>query len=403
LRPLDGIVRRKKIVLAVGGGFVAEAPALERLLDACYTVWLRASPREHWERVLGQGDNKSSVELKGGMRIQLWATTAERFGSLWVYATGSKAHNVRLRELALKKNLSLSDRGMQAEDGTLQTYADEASLYQALGLDWTPPELREDRGEVEAAQRHALPRLIELADMRAELHAHTTWSDGVASIREMARAAQARGLTLLAITDHSAYLGITGGLVAGDLPRQRTELEQVQREMGAGLRLLQGIEVDITADGSLALPDDALASLDLVIASLHSTLRQPREVITARLIRAMHNPHVDIIAHPSGRLLPNREGADLDWDAVLAAARETGVALEINASPSRLDLNDVYARRAVELGIPLVIDTDTHTPDGFEEARFGVEVARRAWVTPDRVINTWKPGEIEAWLKGHRS
>lgn len=355
------------------------------------------------ERVLGQGENKSSVELKGGIRIQLWATTIERFGSLWVYATGSKAHNVRLRELALKKNLSLSDRGMQTDDGTLQTYADEAGVYQTLGLDWIPPELREDRGEIEAAQHHAVPHLLETTDLCAELHAHTTWSDGAASIREMARAAQTRGLKLLAITDHSAYLGITGGLVAGDLPRQRTELEQIQREVGDSLRLLHGIEVDITADGSLALPDEALAGLDLVIASLHSTLRQPRDVITARLIRAMHNPYVDIIAHPSGRLLPNREGADLDWDAVLNAARETGVALEINANPNRLDLNDVYARRAAELGIPLTIDTDAHTQDGFEEARYGVEVARRAWITPDQVINTWSPDKIETWLKHHRA
>ena len=354
------------------------------------------------ERVLGQGDNKASVELKGGARIQLWATTPERFGSLWVYATGSKAHNVRLRELAQKMNLSLSDRGMQTGTGDLLTYADEESVYAALKLDYTPPELREDRGEIEAAQRHALPHLIETPDLRAELHAHTTWSDGASSLLEMARAAQSRGLALLAITDHSAYLGITGGLESGDLPRQREELDRVQKEIGGGLRLLQGIEVDITADGSLALPDDALAGLDLVIASLHSTLRQPRDVVTARLIRAINNPLVDIIGHPSGRLLPNREGADLDWDAVLAAAQAAGVALEINASPSRLDLNDVYARRAVELGIPLTINTDAHSPLDYDQARFGVSVARRAWVPPEKVINTWQPEDIIAWLRQRR-
>lgn len=354
------------------------------------------------ERIVGQGDTKSSVELKGGMRIQLWITTPPRFGSMWLYATGSKAHNVRLRELALKKRLSLSDRGMESENGDLITYADEESVYQALGLEWTPPELREDRGEIEAAQRHKLPHLIETADLRAELHAHTTWSDATSSILEMARAAQARGLSLLAITDHSAYLGVTNGLEAADLPRQRAELEKVQREIGSGFRLLQGTEVDITADGSLALPDEALAELDLVIASLHSTLRQPRDVITTRLIRAIQNPYVDIIGHPSGRLLPNREGADLDWDAVLAAAKTAGVALEINASPSRLDLNDVHTRRAVELGIPLTIDTDAHSPADYALAPYGVSVARRAWVTPEQVINTWSPDKITAWLKGRK-
>lgn len=350
-------------------------------------------------RVLGQGRVKCSVELKGGVRIQLWITRPERFGSLLAYATGSKNHNVRLRELALKKKLSLSDRGLEQPDGAIREFADEESLYAALGLQWTPPELREDRGEVEAALKHNLPRLVALEDLRAELHCHSTWSDGAVSIAEMARAAAERGLRLLAITDHSGYLGVTGGLKAEALPEQRAEIERVQQEMGGSIRLLHGIEVDITADGSLALPDEALAGLDLVIASLHSSLRQPREVITERLLRAIRNPHVDAIAHPSGRLLPNREGADLDWDAVLAAARECGVALEINASPTRLDLNDVYARRALELGIPLMINTDAHAPDHLALARFGVAVARRAWAPPEAVINTWEPDTIVDWLR----
>ncbi len=350
------------------------------------------------ERVLGQGENKASVELKGGVRVQLWVAPPERFGSLLAYATGSKNHNVRVRELALKKKFSLSDRGLENENGELTTYADEESLYRTLGLAWPPPELREDRGEIEAAQNDLLPHLIEATDLQAELHAHSTWSDGVASIREMALAAIARGYTTLAITDHSGYLGITGGLRVETLPDQHAEIERVREELGDKICLLHGIEVDITADGSLALPDEALAGLDIVIASLHSSLRQPRETITNRLLRAIHNPHVDIIAHPSGRLLPNREGADLDWDAVLKAAQHSHIALEINASPYRLDINDIYARRAIDLGIPLTINTDAHTPADLALAHYGLSVARRAWAEPDHIINTWPAEKIKAWL-----
>jgi DNA polymerase (family 10) len=354
-------------------------------------------------RVLGQGDVKASVELRDGVRIQLWVASPERFGSLLAYATGSKGHNVRMRELALKQKLSLSDRGMEQDDGSLLTFADEEGLYHRLGLEWVPPELREDRGEIEAARQKRLPRLVRIEDIRAELHSHSTWSDGAVTVLEMARAAQRRGYNLLAITDHSAYMGITGGVRPETLAAQAEEIRAAQAAVGDAIRILHGVEVDITADGELALPDEALAGLDLVIASLHTALRQPREAVTARLLRAIRNPHVDIIAHPTGRLLPNREGADLDMEAVLTAAREHGVALEINASPSRMDLNDVYARRAVELGIPLSINTDAHSPDNLTLMEFGVAVARRAWVEPRHVINTWEAQKIEAWLRGRGS
>jgi DNA polymerase (family X) len=350
-------------------------------------------------QVLGQGETKSSVELKSGVHIQLWIAAPARFGSLWVYATGSKAHNVRIRELAIKKKLSLSDRGFQTEDGQLLEYAEEPAVYAALGLPWIPPELREDRGEIEASMKNRLPRLIEIADLQADLHTHTTWSDGVASIREMAQAAIARGYKTYAITDHDASLGIVRGLDPQRLAAQHAEIEQVKAELAGTLRLLHGIEVDILSDGSLALPDEALAGLDIVIASLHVNLRQPREAVTHRLLSAIRNPLVNAIAHPSGRLLPNREGADLDWDAVLSAAKESRVALEINASPSRLDLNDVYARRAVELGIPLMINSDAHSPRDLEENPYGVSVARRAWASPEAVINTWDSDKIVAWLE----
>jgi DNA polymerase (family X) len=371
---------------------VAAVEDTTALLDAFVS-----QPEVH--EILGQGDNKASVELKNGVRIQLWASVPERWGSLWLYATGSKSHGVHLRELALKKKLSLSDRGMLTEDQQLITYTEEAEVYQALGLPWIPPELREDRGEIEAALKKHLPELIVLDDLKAELHAHSTWSDGVLSIEQMARAAMARGYTTLAITDHSVYLGVTGGLTAETLPQQHEEIEQVRKKLGPGFTLLHGIEVDITADGGLALPDEALAQLDIVIASLHASLRQPRDVVTNRLLNAIRNPNVDMIGHPSGRLLPGREGADLDWDAVFNAAKENGIALEINASPYRLDLNDVHARRAVDMGIPLAIDTDAHSPRDLETAVYGVETARRGWVPPQAVMNTWESGKIVEWLK----
>lgn len=350
------------------------------------------------ERVLGKGENKASVELKDGSRIQLWVRGPEMFGSLWLYATGSKAHNVRLREIALKKKLSLSDQGLLKENGELLTFEDEEAIYKELGLPWVSPELREDRGEIEAALKGKLPHLIAPSDLKAELHAHSNWSDGSQTIAEMVQAAQARGYTTLAITDHTASLGITRGLDDERVAKQREEIEAVRGSLPGGFTLLHGIEVDIMADGSLALQDETLAGLDIVIASLHSSLRQPQEVITARLIRAIRNPHVDIIAHPSGRLLPNREGADLDWDAVLAAVRENGTVLEINASPSRLDITDVYARRALDLGILLAINTDAHAGDHLLMAPFGIAVARRAWASPEAVINTWSGKKIQEWL-----
>lgn len=349
-------------------------------------------------RILGQGSSKSSVEFSNGLRAQLWVHPPARFGTALQYATGSKDHNVRLRELALTQGLSLSDQAIVQADGREVWYAREEDVYAALGLPWIPPELREDRGEIQAAREGRLPDLVTLAQVRAELHSHSTWSDGKVSIREMAEAARARGRQVLAITDHSGGLGVTGGLRVEDIARQRAEIDAVQQDMGDSLRLLQGAEVEIRADGTLDYPDEVLAGFDLVIASLHTSLRQPREQVTARILNAIRNPHVDIIGHPMGRLIPNREGADLDMDAVLGAAAASGVALEINANPQRLDLSDVYVRRAVDLGITLSINTDAHHPEHLEFLRFGVTTARRGWAGPGRIINTWPLADLVAWL-----
>jgi DNA polymerase (family 10) len=350
-------------------------------------------------RVLSQGETKSSVEYGRNLRAQLWVHPPERFGTALQYATGSKDHNVRLRELAQKKGLSLSDQAFLRSDGSEILCATEQEVYASLGMPWIPPEMREDRGEVQAALAGKLPVLIESADMLAELHTHSTWSDGKLTIKEMTLAARERGKKVLAITDHSASLGVAGGLSVEEIKEQRAEIEAVQRELGDTIRILQGAEVEIRADGSLDFPDEALAELDIVIAALHSSLRQPRQQITERLLRAMHNPNVDIIAHPTGRLIPNREGADLDMDAVLAAAAESGLALEINAHPARLDLDDVYARRAIEMGIHLSINTDAHSASDLDLLFFGIACARRGWVSSSDVINTWEPNRLLDWLR----
>ena len=350
-------------------------------------------------RVLGQGENKSSIELKDGLRIQLWIQPPDRFGTLLQFVTGSKDHNVRLRELAQKKGWSLSDQAITLADGTEKRYSDEETVYADLGLPWVPPELREDRGEIQAALANRLPHLLRVEDVRADLHTHTTWSDGSESIQAMAEAAIRRGLKTLAITDHSAGLGIASGLSVERLHEQREEIRKVQEKLGERILLLQGSEVEIHADGSLDYTEEVLAELDVVIVSLHSSLRQPRQQITERLVRAMRHPQVDIVGHPSGRLLPNREGADLDWDVILQVAKETGIALEIDAHPSRLDLDEVYARRAAEMGIPIAIDTDAHALDQLDLMEYGVSVARRAWIESESVINTWPQDRLLAWLK----
>ncbi len=354
-------------------------------------------------RVLGQGETKASVEFEHGIQAQLWVHPRAHWGTALQYATGSKDHNVRLRELALKKGLSLSEHALTRADGSEITCDKEEDVYAALGIPWIAPELREDRGEVQAALAGTLPRLIDTGDIRAELHAHTTWSDGKLSVYELGRAAAARGLKVLAISDHSHSLGVVRGMTPEDMRRQRAEIQDAQVKLGDAIRLLQGVEVEILADGRLDYPDEVLAEMDIVTASLHSSLRQPREKITERLLGVMRNPHVDVIGHPTGRLLPDREGADLDMDAVLVTAQESGVALEINAHPARLDLEDVYARRAVEMGIRLAINTDAHSQSDLELLLFGVATARRGWVEPQHVLNTWETDALVAWLKARGS
>ncbi len=355
-------------------------------------------PRIH--RVLGKGPTKSSIEFNDGLRVQVWVYPPKEFGTALVYATGSKEHNIRLREMALAKDLSLSDHSFKnIVDGSEIFCTTEEEVYKILGLPWIPPELREDRGEIQAAKANKLPKLIQRKDIKADLQMHSTWSDGKLSMLEMARLAAKRGMKVIAFTDHSVSLGVTGGLSMEAHKKQAAEIRKIQKQLGDSILVLHASEVEIKADGTLDYPDEFLASLDLVLASLHTSLRQPREKVTQRVINAIRNPNVDIIGHPTGRLIPDREGADLDMEAVLQAAAETGVALEINAHPARLDLNDVHARRAKELGIPIAINTDAHSEEDLDMLPYGVATARRAWLEPKDVINTWTPKKLLDWLK----
>lgn len=351
------------------------------------------------ESISGHGPTKSSVTLFNGLQVDLRVLPAERWGTLLCYFTGSKSHNVHLREMALKRGLSLNEHAFTPVDGGPEILcATEEAVYQVLDLPYIIPTLREDRGEIEAAQAGRLPDVIQTEQIISDLHMHTTWSDGSATILEMAKAAQARGLRYMAITDHSVSLGIANGLSIERLHQQAADIRQANDALGPDFRILHGTEMEIRADGSLDYPDEVLAGLDFVIAALHVSLSQPRAQVTERLLNALNNPHVDMIAHPSGRLLPDRAGADADWDVVLETAVATRTILEINANPRRLDLRDSLARRAVELGATLAINCDAHHAEHFDFLHYGVAAAQRAWVTPDVVVNTWPLEKLLAFL-----
>ncbi len=352
------------------------------------------------EAVLGHGPTKSSVTLHNGLKADLRVLPAERWGTLLSYFTGNKDHNVRLRELALKNGLSLNEHAFTPLNGDAEILCErEEQVYHMLNLPYILPTLREDRGEIEAALAGNLPQVVQLAQLRGDLHMHTTWSDGRLSVLEMAQAAQATGKSYIVITDHSVSLGIGNGLSVERLRQQAEDIRAAQEKMGDGFRILHGTEMEIKADGSLDFPDEVLAELDFVIASLHTSLNQPREQVTQRLLNAMQNPHVDMIAHPTGRLLPDRAGADLDMEVVLQTAVSSHTILEVNANPKRLDLRDSHVRRAMELGVKIAINSDAHHADQFDLLHYGVAMAQRGWATADSVVNTWSLPDLLAYLQ----
>lgn len=359
-------------------------------------------------RILGHGPTKSSVELHIGMQVDLRVLEKERWGTALIYFTGSKQHNIRLRERAVARGLTLNEHDYRPidKDGNVIEGAEpllcatEEEVYAQIGLPWIPPEIREDSGELEAAETGKLPNLITLDDIQGDLHMHTTWSDGHASVREMAEAALARGRKYIVITDHSKGATIANGLTVERLLAQQEEVRRVDAEMNGRIRVFHGTEMEINADGSLDFPDEVLEQLDFVIASLHVSLRQPREQITRRILNAIENPHVDLIGHPRGQLIPDRDPADLDMDAVFTAAARSGIALEINANPMRLDLEAAAARRAVEMGIKIAIDTDAHHIEELDLMHYGITTARKGWVGAKSVLNTMPLDDFLAWTKG---
>jgi len=348
------------------------------------------------EQIQQAGDTRVSVLLKAGLQVDLRVVPRESLGAALVYFTGSKAHNIRLRKLAIERGLKLNEYGLFDGKRTIAGET-EASVYTALGLAFVPPELREDRGEVEAARRGELPTLVERADLRGDLHAHTTWSDGGASIAQMASAAQSHGLQYLAISEHSRRLTMAHGLDPPRLAQQCDEIDRVNTRL-QGIRLLKGIEVDVLDDGLLDLPDAALAPLDVVIAAVHSKFNLPRAKQTARILAALDNPHVRILAHPLGRLIDVREPYDVDMLAVVRKCKARGVALELNAHPERLDLIDLHCRMAKDEGVPVAINSDAHSVHDFDNLVFGIGQARRGWLAKADVLNTRPLDRLLRWL-----
>jgi len=349
--------------------------------------------------VLARGENKVSFKLRSGMQIDVRILPPDSFGAALQYFTGSKAHNVALRQRALKRGFTLNEYGLfTLEDNQLAASATEEEIYGKLGLDWIPPELRENCGELEAAEKHALPQLVRLEDIRGEVHMHTVETDGRCTIEEMALAARERGYQYIAITEHSKNLAFANGL---DEKRTVEHAQRLRRasEQIEGITILAGIEVDILADGALDLDDSALAQLDVVIASVHSAFNQEPAQMTERLLRAVENRYVTAIGHPTGRLLLRRDAYHFDLDAVLKAAAAGKVAMELNAYPDRLDLCDVHLRMARECGVKILINTDAHHTSHFEKLKYGVLQARRAWLTASDVLNTLPVDKLLAAIK----
>ena len=347
--------------------------------------------------VLAHGPTRTTVLLRSGIQVDLRAVPEESYGAALLYFTGSKAHNIALRGIANARKWKLNEYGLFSGKRRIAG-ASEEEVYRKLGLAYIPPEMREDRGEIALALNGELPRLISAGDMRGDLHVHSDWTDGTASIANMAAAAQACGYAYMALTDHSRRQTMSHGLDPAKVARQLREIDKINGTL-KGFTILKGIEVDILKDGELDLPDATLAQLDVVIASVHSFFDLPREAQTQRMIRAMRNPHVSIVGHPSGRLIGEREPYDIDMDAITSTARDLDCYLEINAEPDRLDLNDIHAHMAKSKGVKIAISTDAHSVNAFQYMRFGVDQARRAWLTADDVINTRQFGDLRKLLK----
>ncbi len=352
-------------------------------------------------RVEGAGPTKGSVVLHSGLQVDLRVIPEISYGAALQYFTGSKEHNVALRTRAVRMGLRVNEWGVfeaPDEEGKRQAGPTEEGVYEVLGLRWVPPELRENRGEIEAALDNALPRLVTLEDIKGDLQMHSTWSDGSATLEEMVQGAKARGYEYVAVTDHSQAMAMVQGLTPERARAQWVEIDEVRSRV-AGIEVLRSAEIDILKDGSLDMPDDILDELDVVVISVHSFMDLDRRTMTERVLKAMAHPTVDILAHPTGRRIQRREPFELDVETVLEAAAELSVAVELNANPNRLDLKDVHVHRAKELGVPVVISTDAHSPKGLSDMRFGVDQARRGWLEPGDVLNARPADDFLRWVR----
>ena len=350
------------------------------------------------EEILAQGPKKVSVRLTGGLQADLRIVPEESFGAALQYFTGSKAHNIRLRERAVARGWKLNEYGLFAEDGSVIAGKTEEEIYRALGLSFIPPELREDQGEIQAAEAGALPKLVELQEILADLHVHTDWSDGKMALLEVAQEARARGLRYLAITDHLRFAQAIPGLSPDDLRRQIEEIHRINESL-EDFRLLCGVEANIGKDGSLDVPRDLLPQLDLVIASVHTHFRLSRKEMTERLVRAVEDEAVDVLGHPTGRLIGERPAYEADWDEVFRRAAKAGTLLEVNANPQRLDLPADLIRRALEYGVRFIVGTDAHAPEHLDFLEYGVLTLRRGWAQSKDVLNTLP---LEAFLAARK-
>jgi DNA polymerase (family 10) len=415
MEPAGSFRRRKESIGDLD--ILAETDQPKALVEAFTTFGLVDS-------VVNRGGYKAAVRLLRGPQVDLMVMPPGEAGTYRIHFTGSKEHNVRLRAMARDRGWSLSEKGFLriGEDGEpltgeaaeLRTFATEAEAYAFLDLPFIEPELREDAGEIEAALAGRLPQLVELADLRGDLHSHSDWSDGHFPIEEMAEAARARGYAYQVLTDHTQSLTIAGGLTPERVLEQAGVIAALNARYAAeeaagtappgtpaeGFRLLHGCELEIRADGRLDFEDDLLARFDVVVASVHVSRRQSRAELTRRTLTGIRSPHVDVIAHPSGRKIGERDDLDLDWDVVYAEAARTGTALEMNGSPPRLDLAVERARRAVSVGCLLSIDSDAHYIRELDYVRWGISQARRAWVTPEVVLNTRSRADLLAWTAG---
>jgi DNA polymerase (family 10) len=363
-------------------------------------VMQRFTGYEDVTEIVEQGPTRATIRLRNGLQVDLRVVPEESFGAALCYFTGSKPHNIALRQIAVDHGQKLNEYGLF--EGTRRLAGrSEAELYQHLGLPIIPPELREDQGEIDAARQGKLPRLVTVDDIRGDLHAHTTASDGRASLWDMAQAAQAKGYSYIAITDHSHRVAIAHGLDAKRLARQIDEIDRTNDGL-SGFVVLKSIEVDILEDGSLDLPDQILRRLDLVIGAIHSRFDLPQDKQTERILRAMDNRHLNILAHPTGRLINERPAYAIDMEQVMRGAVARGCYLELNAQPDRLDLTDIHCRLAKELGLKVAISTDAHATIEFDFMRFGVDQARRGWLEPDDVLNTRLIGELRDMLRRRR-